>query len=79
MTKILSQLRSILKALGRKSKLTISVALPVPGFLKIEVEYARDLGQPPEPPKDAERHPARPSRRGPFLHVTANRLDPIAA
>ena len=47
MTKILATLRSILKALGRHAKLTISVALSIPGFLKIEVQYARDLGKPP--------------------------------
>jgi hypothetical protein len=53
MTKILGKLRSILEALGRKAKLTVSVALSIPGFLKVEVEYARDLGEPPTPPADA--------------------------
>ena len=47
MSKILATLRSILKALGRNAKLSLSVALSIPGFLKIEVEYARDLGKPP--------------------------------
>ena len=46
MTKILATLRAILKALGRHAKLSVSVALSVPGFLKIEVQYARDLGKP---------------------------------
>ena len=47
MSKILATLRSILKALGRNAKLSFSVALSIPGFLKIEVEYARDLGSGP--------------------------------
>ena len=47
MTKILATLRAILKALGRNAKLSLSVALSIPGFLKIEVAYARDLGKPP--------------------------------
>lgn len=51
MNKILRKLRSILKALGHKAKLTISVAILIPGF--VEVEYARDLNKPPEPPQDA--------------------------
>ena len=38
MTKILATLRAILKALGRHAKLTTSVVLSIPGFLKIEVE-----------------------------------------
>ncbi len=53
MNKILRKLRSILKALGHKAKLTISVAISILGFLKVEVEYARDLDKPPEPPQDA--------------------------
>lgn len=43
MTKILATLRSILKSLGHKAKVSISIALSVPGFLKVEVSYARDL------------------------------------
>ncbi len=47
MSKILSLLRSILKSLTTKAKLSVSVALSVPGFLKVEVTYARDLTAPP--------------------------------
>ena len=47
LAEILATLRSILKALGRNAKLSLSVALSIPGFLKIEVEYARDLGSGP--------------------------------
>ena len=43
MSKIISLLRSISKSLGAKGKLSISVALSIPGFLKVEVSYARDL------------------------------------
>lgn len=46
MTKILATLRSILKSLGAKAKISVSVALSVPGFLKVEVSYARDLTNP---------------------------------
>ncbi len=46
MTKILATLRSILKSLTTKAKISISVALSVPGFLKVEVSYARDLTDP---------------------------------
>ena len=41
MTKILKTLRSILKALGREAKLSMSVALSIPGFLKVEVAPIR--------------------------------------
>ncbi|WP_156969595.1 MULTISPECIES: hypothetical protein [Haematobacter] len=46
MTKILATLRSILKSLTTKAKISVSVALSVPGFLKVEVRYARDLTEP---------------------------------
>lgn len=47
MNKILSVLRSILRSLTTKGKLSISVALSIPCFLKVEVTYARDLDKPP--------------------------------
>lgn len=46
MTKIIAILRSILKSLTAKAKISVSVALSVPGFLKVEVSYARDLTKP---------------------------------
>ena len=46
MTKIFALLRSIGKSLRTKGKLSISVALSIPGFLKVEVSYARDLVRP---------------------------------
>jgi len=46
MTKILATLRSILKSLTTKAKISVSVALSIPGFLKVEVSYARDLTEP---------------------------------
>jgi|GEM_PF-2491140 len=52
MTKILKTLRSILRSLTTKAKISISVALSVPGFLKIEVAYARDLTDPHGSEKD---------------------------
>jgi hypothetical protein len=46
MNKIIAILRSILKSLTTKAKISISVALSIPGFLKVEVSYARDLTKP---------------------------------
>lgn len=46
MTKILATLRSILKSITTKAKISVSVALSLPGFLKVEVSYARDLSEP---------------------------------
>ncbi len=46
MTKIIAILRSILRSLTTKAKISVSVALSVPGFLKVEVSYARDLTKP---------------------------------
>lgn len=46
MTKILATLRSILKSLATGAKISVSVALSIPGFLKFEVSYARDLTAP---------------------------------
>ena len=46
MTKIIATLRSILRSLGTKAKISVSVALSIPGFLKVEVSYARDLTKP---------------------------------
>ena len=66
MSKLLKSLRSVLKALGRKAKISLSVALSVPGFLKIEVEYARTLGRPPCP-CDAERISSQDDPSGPTL------------
>ena len=51
MSKTLKSIRTVLKALGEKAKISLSVTLSLPGFLKIEVEYARDLttgGRPSE-------------------------------
>lgn len=47
MTKIINLLRSILKTLTTKAKISVAVTLSVPGFLKVEVSYARDLNKPP--------------------------------
>ena len=46
MSKMLTKLRAVLKALGRGANITIAVALSIPGFLKFEVEYQRDLDPP---------------------------------
>ncbi|WP_335949664.1 hypothetical protein [Salipiger bermudensis] len=48
MNKIIARLRSILRSLATKANLKISVALSVPGFLKVEVSYSRNLDRPPE-------------------------------
>lgn len=48
MNKIIARMRSILKSLTAKAKIKISVALSIPGFLKVEVSYSRDQGRPPE-------------------------------
>ncbi|MEM6891979.1 MAG: hypothetical protein AAF636_28270 [Pseudomonadota bacterium] len=50
MTKLLKKIRSVLRSLAHKAKLSISVALSVPGFLKVEVEYEKTL----TPPGDKE-------------------------
>ncbi|MBQ4827576.1 hypothetical protein J4729_24050 [Leisingera sp. HS039] len=53
MNKIISSLRSILKSLTNKAKISISVVLSIPGFLKVEVSYARDLTKPNKEKEDA--------------------------
>lgn len=49
MTKLMKKIRSVLKSLGHKAKVTLSVALSIPGFLKIEVEYEKTLTPPDKP------------------------------
>lgn len=46
MTKLMKKIRAVLKSLGHKAKVTLSVALSIPGFLKIEVEYEKTLTPP---------------------------------
>ena len=46
MTKLMKKIRTVLNSLGHKAKVSISVALSVPGFLKIEVEYEKTLAPP---------------------------------
>jgi hypothetical protein len=46
MTKLAKKLRATLKSLGHKAKLKLSVALSIPGFLKVEVEYEKTLAPP---------------------------------
>ncbi|MEO1222213.1 MAG: hypothetical protein AAFY42_12830 [Pseudomonadota bacterium] len=46
MTKLMKKIRSILKSLAHKAKVSISVALSVPGFLKVEVEYEKTFAPP---------------------------------
>lgn len=47
MSKLISKIRSILKSVGDRAKITVAVVLSVPGFLKVEVTYARDLTKVP--------------------------------
>jgi hypothetical protein len=49
MTKLMKKIRAVLKSLGDKAKVTLSVALSIPGFLKIEVEYEKTLTPPDKP------------------------------
>lgn len=49
MTKMLKKIRAVLKSLGHKAKLSLSIALSIPGFLKIEVEYEKTLAPPDKP------------------------------
>lgn len=49
MTKLMKKIRTVLKSLGHKAKVTLSVALSIPGFLKIEVEYEKTLTPPDKP------------------------------
>ena len=49
MTNLLKKMRSVLRSLGHKAKLSLSVALSIPGFLKIEVEYEKTLNPPDKP------------------------------
>ena len=49
MTKLMKKIRSVLKSLGHKAKLSISIALSIPGFLKVEVEYEKTLAPPGDP------------------------------
>lgn len=46
MTKLMKKIRAVLKSLGHKTMVTLSVALSIPGFLKIEVEYEKTLTPP---------------------------------
>ena len=46
MTKLMKNIRAILRSLGQKAKVTISFALSIPGFLKVEVEYEETLAPP---------------------------------
>ena len=50
MTKLIKKICSVLKSFGQKAKLSISVALSIPGFLKVEVAYEKTLA-PPDPPR----------------------------
>ena len=43
MTKLMKKIRTVLKSLSHKAKVTLCVALSIPGFLKIEVEYEKTL------------------------------------
>jgi len=49
MTKLKKKIRSILKSIGQKAKLKLSVVLSIPGFLKVEVEYEKTLAPPDVP------------------------------
>ena len=49
MTNLLKKMRSVLRSLGHKAKLSLSVPLSIPGFLKIEVEYEKTLTPPDIP------------------------------
>ena len=51
MNKRIKGLRTIFTTGGAKPKLCIAVTLGIPGFLKIEVRYARGIGH--KPPKEA--------------------------
>lgn len=46
MKNLMKKIRAVLKSLGHKAKVSISVALSVPGFLKVEVEYEKTLAPP---------------------------------
>lgn len=46
MTKLMKKIRATLRSLGQKAKVTISVALSIPGFLEVEVEYEKTLAPP---------------------------------
>lgn len=49
MTNLMKKIRSVLRSLGHKAKVTLSVALSIPGFLKVEVEYEKTLTRPDKP------------------------------
>lgn len=49
MTKLMKKIRTVLRSLGHKAKVSLSVALSIPGFLKIEVEYEKTLTPPDRP------------------------------
>lgn len=49
MTKLLKKIRTVLKSMAHKAKVSISVALSIPGFLKVEVEYEKTLAPPDKP------------------------------
>ncbi|MEP2031601.1 hypothetical protein [Roseibium sp.] len=49
MTKLMKKIRAVLRSMARKAKLKLSVALSIPGFLKVEVAYEKTL-MPPDTP-----------------------------
>lgn len=49
MTKLLKKIRSVLRNMAHKAKVKLSVALSIPGFLKVEVEYEKTLTPPGKP------------------------------
>ena len=49
MTKLLKKIRTVLRNMAHKAKVKLSVALSVPGFLKVEVEFEKTLIPPDKP------------------------------
>ncbi|MEO1140147.1 MAG: hypothetical protein AAFW87_11895 [Pseudomonadota bacterium] len=51
MTKLMKKIRSVLRSMADKAKVKLSVAMSIPGFLKVEVEYEKTLTPPDKPDK----------------------------
>lgn len=49
MTKILKSIRNILKSLGHKAKVSISIALTIPWLLSFKITYQKTLSEPEKP------------------------------
>lgn len=49
MTKLMKKVRAVLRSIAHKANVSVSVALSIPGVLKVEVAYEKTLAPPDKP------------------------------